>query len=43
MFAPNQDCVGYGVQQFLVVSAVILGAGLLLGLVGWRRATRART
>lgn len=41
--APNQGCVGYGVTQFIVVSTVILVAGVLLGVVGWRRAARAQT
>lgn len=35
--APNQGCQGFGVGQFLVVSAVVFGAGLLLGVIAWRR------
>jgi len=35
--APNQGCQGFGVGQFLVVSAVVLGLGLLLGVLAWRR------
>lgn len=35
--APNQGCQGYGVGQFLVVSAVVLGVGLLLGVFALRR------
>jgi hypothetical protein len=35
--APNQGCQGSGVGQFLVVSAVVLGVGILLGVLAWRR------
>ncbi len=33
----NQGCQGFGVGQFLVVSAVVLGLGLLLGVLARRR------
>ncbi len=33
----NQGCQGFGVDQFLVVSAVVFGIGLLLGVIAWRR------
>lgn len=33
----NQGCQGFGVGQFLVVSAVVFGIGLLLGVIAWRR------
>jgi hypothetical protein len=35
--APNQGCQGFGVGQFVIVSAVILGIGLLVGVLAWRR------
>ena len=35
--APNQGCQGFGVGQFVIVSAVILGIGLLVGALAWRR------
>jgi hypothetical protein len=35
--ATNQGCEGFGVEPFLAVSAVVLGTGLLLGLLAWRR------
>ena len=33
----NQGCQGFGVGQFLAVSAVVFGIGLLLGVIAWRR------
>lgn len=35
--APNRGCQGFGVDQFLVLSAVVLGVGLVLGVLAWRR------
>lgn len=35
--APNQGCRGHGVGQFLIVSAVVLGVGLLLAVLARRR------
>lgn len=35
--APNQGCQGFGVGQFLIVGAVVVGLGLLVGIVAWRR------
>ncbi len=35
--APNQGCRGFGVGEFLVISTVILGVGLLLGVIARRR------
>lgn len=39
----NQGCQAFGVGQFLVVSAVVAGVGLLLGLLAWRRRSVSRT
>lgn len=33
----NQGCQAFGVGRFLVVSAVVFGIGLLLGVIAWRR------
>jgi hypothetical protein len=35
--APNQGCTGYGVGQFIALSAGIVVVGVLLGLGAWRR------
>ena len=35
---PNQGCQGFGVGGFLMISAIVLGLGLLIGVVAWRRA-----
>ena len=34
--APNQGCEGFGAEPFLV-SAVVLGIGLIIGALAWRR------
>jgi hypothetical protein len=33
----SQGCQGFGVGQLLVVSAVVFGIGLLVGVIAWRR------
>jgi len=35
--APGQGCQAFGVGQFLLVAAVVVSAGLLLGALAWRR------
>jgi hypothetical protein len=38
--APNQGCQGFGVIEFLWVSALVLRVGLAIGALAWRRRTR---
>ncbi len=37
--APQQGCQGFGVEPFATLSAAVLGAGVLLGALAWRRTT----
>lgn len=39
----NRGCQGFGVGQFLVVSAVVFGIGLVLGAIAWRRRAGQRS
>jgi hypothetical protein len=34
---PNQGCQAVGEEPFLVVSTIVLAAGLLIGALAWRR------
>jgi hypothetical protein len=37
--APSQGCQASGVEPFVVVSAIVLAIGVLLGAAAWRRRT----
>jgi hypothetical protein len=37
---PSQGCESHGVEPWLVLSVIVLGLGLLLGVLAWRRGPR---
>jgi len=39
---PNQGCQGFGVGEFLVVSAAVMVVGLVLAALVWRRGRTSR-
>jgi hypothetical protein len=41
--APNQGCQGFGVGGFLMISGIVFGIGLLMGVVAWRRRAGQRS
>lgn len=41
--APNQGCQGFGVGDFLLMSGIVFGIGLFIGVVAWRRCAGQRS